>query len=367
MAEVRLVREGKTEFFVPSSLELRKKGPGKKDKFGFYNPAMAESRDISVAVVQAMLNESNRELRVLDGLSSVGARGLRIANEVRGEFKVILNDWDERAIEIARKSIEHNDLRNVETRCENLNVLLCKEKFNYIDIDPFGSPVPYVSMAVRSILPGGILAFTATDTATLCGVYRKTCLRRYNAESLRTWAMHEIGLRILIGYIIKEGARFERALYPILSYSRNYYMRVYFRVKNGARRADKLLENISITKALDFNFKPREVGPLWLGELHDRDFLLSVKRAAKEVELSNRKEVGKLLDRCLEETGMPPFFYDIDALSSYFRKSPPKISRMMRLLEKEGFRVSRTHFRDTSFKTDAPLDEVMKTFRDLTI
>ncbi|RLF50795.1 MAG: tRNA (guanine(10)-N(2))-dimethyltransferase, partial [Thermoplasmata archaeon] len=97
MTEIKLVREGKTEFFVPSSLELKKEGPGKKGKFGFYNPAMAESRDISVAVVRAMLNESTKELKVLDGLSSVGARGLRIANESDGEFKVILNDWNERA------------------------------------------------------------------------------------------------------------------------------------------------------------------------------------------------------------------------------------------------------------------------------
>ena len=367
MAELKLVKEGVTEFFVPSDVKTKDRGPGKKAGVGFYNPAMEESRDLSVLVAQVLVNEIRRDVTILDGLSAVGARGIRIANEVDGAFNVTLNDWNEKAIEIAKMSIEHNRLSNVKTVCENLNVLLCKEKYHYIDIDPFGSPVPYISMAVRSVLPGGILAITATDTATLCGVYKKTCIRRYSSVPLRTWSMHEIGLRILIGYVVREGGRFDRALYPILSYSRDHYMRVFFRVKRGARRADEVVSKIGTTKAYTFDLREKEVGPLWLGDLHDRDFLVSLRRGAREKILGKAKDIDKLLSRCLDEVDMPPLFYDIDALASYFKRSPPKISRMMRLLEEEGYKVSRTHFRDTSFKTDAPLDEVVRVFNDLTI
>jgi len=367
MAELKLMREGNTEFFVPADLRLENRGPGKKLRYGFYNPAMEESRDISVAVVQVLVNEFDREIDVLDGLASIGARGLRIANEVEGNFNVVLNDWSKEAIEIAKKSIEHNNLPNIKTRCEDLNVLLCKERFHYIDIDPFGSPVPYINIAVRSVLPDGILAVTATDTATLCGVYRKTCIRRYSSKPLRTWSMHEIGLRILLGYIIREGARFDKALYPIFSYSKNYYMRAYFKAKKGAKKADELVKNVDTLKTYDFDLREKEVGPLWIGNLHDKGFLVSLRDVIRKKSFRKKRDIEKLVDRCLDEIDMPPLFYDINALASYFKRSPPKIFRMMKVLEKEGYRVSRTHFRDTSFKTDAPLDEVIKVFNDLTI
>lgn len=367
MRGLKIVKEGKTDFFIPSCIELKGKGPGKKDKFSFYNPAMEENRDISVIVVQALVDSFNRNIEVLDGLASVGARGLRIAREVNGDFRVVLNDWNKEAVDIAKKSIEYNNLSNVETSCEDVNVLLCRKRFHYIDVDPFGSPVPYISVAVRALFPDGILAVTATDTATLCGVYPKTCLRRYGALSLRTWCMHEIGLRILLGYIIREGASFDMALYPLLSYSRNYYMRVYLRAKRGAKRVDDLLKKVDKTKIHDFRFKEREIGPLWLGDLHDGEFLVNLNKILDKKDLGCKKGVKELLERCGDEVGMPPFFYDVDALSSYFKRSPPKISRLMNVLEDKGYRTSRTHFRSTAFKTDAPFDEVLKAFSDLTI
>ena len=64
---------------------------------------------------------------------------------------------------------------------KNLNVLLSENRFDYIDIDPFGSPVGFVDSAMRSIKNGGVVACTATDTAALCGVYPRVCQRRYGA------------------------------------------------------------------------------------------------------------------------------------------------------------------------------------------
>jgi len=368
MSSYRLIKEGNTYLFVPPQSGIDGKGPGRKEREGFYNPAMEESRDISVIVAQTLVREmQDKEIRVLDGLSSVGARGLRIANEVKGKLHVVLNDLNEKALHLAEKSIERNNLSNVSIRCDDLNATLSREGFHYIDIDPFGTPVPYIGMAVRRVLPKGILAVTATDTATLCGVYRKTCIRRYNAIPLRTWYMHEVGLRILLGYIIREGARFDRALYPLLSYSRRYYMRVYLRVERGARKADEVMKDIGMLRAYDFNFRRRMVGPLWKGELHDARFLASLREEARKRDFRNKRILIKLLDRCAEEVGMPPFFYDLNILSSHFNRSPPKLNKLMGFLRKEGYRVSRTHFRDTSFKCDAPLDKVLEAFDVLTI
>ena len=86
--------------------------------------------------------------------------------------------------------------------------------FDYIDIDPFGSPNFLLDSSVKRISRGGILAVTATDTSALAGSYPDACRRKYWAEPLRSEMMHEAGLRILIrkGQLI--GAQFEKALTP---------------------------------------------------------------------------------------------------------------------------------------------------------
>ena len=68
--------------------------------------------------------------------------------------------------------------------------------FDYIDVDPFGSPNPFLDAAIKRIARDGILAVTATDTAPLCGTYTNACRRKYWAVPLRNELMHEIGIRI---------------------------------------------------------------------------------------------------------------------------------------------------------------------------
>ena len=38
-----------------------------------------------------------------------------------------------------------------------------KSKFHCIDLDPYGSPVPFIDAAVQSVSDGGLLMVTATD------------------------------------------------------------------------------------------------------------------------------------------------------------------------------------------------------------
>ena len=64
------------------------------------------------------------------------------------------------------------------------------------------SPVGFIDSALRSIKNGGIIACTATDTATLCGVYPKVCIRRYGAIPFHSVVMKEIGLRILTWFYL---------------------------------------------------------------------------------------------------------------------------------------------------------------------
>lgn len=43
------------------------------------------------------------------------------------------------------------------------------DRFTIIDLDPYGSPTPFLDAAVQSIADGGLLCITCTDMAVLCG------------------------------------------------------------------------------------------------------------------------------------------------------------------------------------------------------
>lgn len=363
------MKEGVTSFLVPETGSWSNRGPGTKIGVGFYNPSMEMNRDMSILVVQWFVDTMKKPLKILDGLAASGARGVRIANEVEGNFCVTINDWNKNAAELITKNIKRNKLNNAVARCEDFNRLLCDERFHYIDIDPFGTPVPYIDAAVKGVVSEGVLAVTATDTATLCGVYPKTCLRRYGAVPLRSWIKHEVGLRILIGFICREAAKYDRGIDVLLSYATDHYMRVYVRVWRGAKKADKSLEHLQRVEASDFTIhkkdKVTEIGPLWMGKLHNKNVVLKLKDILQRKTCGTRRGMEKLLERMIEEVDLPPFFYTVDSLSSQLKVSPPKLIFVLTTLNEKGFMAGRTQFDDSAFKTDASREEVCRVIKEL--
>ena len=83
--KVECIVEGKTGVLVLKK-KFSKKGPGSKDKGPFYNPAMELNRDLSVILIQWLVNGSKKHVKLLDGLAASGIRGIRLANEVEGDF-----------------------------------------------------------------------------------------------------------------------------------------------------------------------------------------------------------------------------------------------------------------------------------------
>ena len=82
--------------------------------------------------------------------------------------------------------------------------------------------------AIKRISRNGILAVTNTDTAALTGTYPKACIRKYWSMPKRDYMMHETGLRILIRKVQLVGMQYEKALYPIFSYFKDHYFRIFF-------------------------------------------------------------------------------------------------------------------------------------------
>ncbi len=359
------ITEGSTVLFVPKQ-QNKDKGPGKKQGFPFYNPAMELNRDVSIAMVQWLLSTSERKhFSLLDGLAATGVRGIRFSNELTGSFDVTINDWSEESFLVIKKNVKEKSLDNVTCKNQNLNALLLDEKFDYIDVDPFGSPVSFIDSAMKSIRHHGIIAVSATDTACLCGVYPKVCLRRYAAYPLHGPVMHEIGLRILLGFVGREAAKHEVGIQPILSYKTDHYMRLYVRVHRNIPSANETAKMIQpLLKKDVYPFKDEQgfIGPLWTGSLHTKEIITTLKQITEEKVLGSTKKMMKLCSLFEEEADASLFYYTTNELGSLLRCSPPSLDRLWETFHNCDIPIFHTQFDPTGFKTPASFDEVKTLF-----
>ncbi len=355
----------------------------------FYNPKMKLNRDISVAMVK-VLGISD----FLDALAASGIRGLRMAGEA-GVEKVALNDVSPQAFDLLLKNIARNDLTGCEAICSNANVLMHQRHFQAVDLDPFGSPSPFITAGARSAL--SYLFITATDTAPLCGAHLNSGIRKYMARPLRTDYYPEMGARILLGQACRELVRHDKAMQPLLTHATDHYVRTYLRVHRGARAADKCLEDVGYVEHCPYcgSFKalrePRPdgicsyckgktvlAGPLWLGRIQEADIIAQAAvhlRGSASLRdnpdlqdnpglqdsssLQNRSSprAEKLLLLCASEVDVP-FYYDHHSICERLRITPGRVDRVVEGLRANGWKASRTHFSGLGIKTDAPLKSV---------
>ncbi len=355
--ETEVINEGLTEIEVPRVERLR--GPGRKSRLPFFNPLMRTNRDVSVFVAQTILSDGDN---VLDGLAATGASGLRVALETKCELAVTLNDKNPMCHDLITRNIERNQAKGCSVTCEDLNSLLSRGRFDLVDVDPFGTPVRFVESAVRATADGGVAAITATDTAVLCGSRRRACIRRYSSRPRRTDYCHELGLRILLGYVARAAARFDRGIEPLLCFSADHYFRAIVRVRRGARRADSTLEKLGNlhVHGLGRELIPEKgvAGPLWAGAFLDAAFLGSVRLPSYFPH-----KVSKLLELWREEASSPPLFYTTGEVAREFLSEPPALDRIIGALRDEGFTATRTHFRPDAFKTNADVESIGRILR----
>jgi len=381
--ETQIVDEGEVSLEVPKLENYRKSSkeyvPSETEVF--FNPVMEISRDLSVSSLQ-VLSRGIENLRICDALAGVGARGLRYSAEVKGVGKVVINDWEHEAAELIRRNVKRNGLSVAEVREEEANGLLHnhRPRFHVVDIDPFGTPVPFLDSSFSAISRRGIFLATATDTGPLCGAYRNACVRKYGAVPLRTPYSRELGLRIFIGSVQRRAAAYDLALRPALSHATQHFFRAHFQVSQGAKKSDEVLrEQGYVSHCFDCGRRvvnggliPRlpescecgrdfeHSGPMWLGDFGDKDHLGKVIEDLKTrgFDLQGREE--KLLKLCRAEVDGPATFYDLHEVSSRAGVSPPRFKAVIRDLEGRGFLVTRTHFSDTGIRTDASIEVLIE-------
>ncbi len=387
-----IITEGKVNVVVPKLNEYKKKlsdyAPSKAPVF--YNPVMELNRDFAVLVLQAYQKLLGRDVSVSEPLTGCGLRGIRFAVEVEGIQKVAINDIKPEAVEVACFNAKLNGVKDrVEVINEDANLFLSRhsgprKRFDYVDVDPFGSPVPYIDSALRSLRNGGLLALTATDMAPLCGVHPRACLRKYGGVPLRTEYCHELAVRLLSGCLTMMAAKHEIGTKILFSYSIDHYIRVYAVVGYGAKVADKSVKQMGyilhcfscfhretvfgITAPLKHKCpvcgaKLSTAGPLGLGQIAEKKFCEIIAKAMND--FREKKKLKKVLSLVQNEAKAPVTYYAVDKICDKLNLPVPPQKKVLDKLREEGFQAFLTHFKSRGFRTDAPSDTIKMIMTDL--
>ncbi len=333
----------------------------------FYNPKMKFCRDVDMKVFEK-LNADD----YLDALSATGIRGIRAYLEA--SYNPIFNDKDKKAVKTIKMNLKLNKIE-AEVLNEDANVLMRRRSFTHIDIDPFGSPSMFIDSACYSAKK--YMSVTATDTAALCGSAITSGLRKYSSFVEKTEYYHELGLRNLIGKIAREITKYDKAIDVLISWGKEHYYRVHLKIKRSTRLAGELYKRVGYIfhcrkcgfrdwKSFEdeqmerhicsiCNEKMRMYGPLWIGELHNIDF---IKR------LEKKGEVGELFKRIEEEIDIVTY-YNTHNIACMLKTSPPPLDDLINYLKEVGYKASKTRFGGSTFKTDASIIEIKKAFTSL--
>ncbi|MDO5852135.1 MAG: tRNA (guanine(10)-N(2))-dimethyltransferase [Methanobacteriaceae archaeon] len=373
--DVHNIYEGEVTIEVPDFEKVSSKAPV------FYNPVMQLNRDMSIVVINQYRKLLDHDISICDAFGGTGIRGVRYAKEIEGVTDVTICDVNPLAIDIANKNIMLNNLDNVETLKNDANIVLHSNKglFDVIDIDPFGSPSKYTQATAANIRPGGLICITATDTSALCGTYHDPCYRKYSAKPLKTAYCHENGIRILIAHVARNLAIHQKYLHVLFSHSTEHYMRFYATIDNGGKRTNRSLNNIGFitncSHCLEYNthhgYGPfmddkcpicdntlEVAGPMWLGNIIDKDFLKNMIESLDDLKLNTKEEINELLLKCFDEADGSIGFYDIHKICKVLKISSPKFQDVMDAIKDHGYFISRTHFKPTGMKTNMPLAEI---------
>jgi tRNA (guanine26-N2/guanine27-N2)-dimethyltransferase len=345
------------------------------------------NRSVAVLVLRAYQSLMKKELFICEPLTGSGVRGIRVALEVNGIKSVVINDLNPLAAKLARYNVKKNALYHkiiVENMDANFllnNFTFPTKRFDVIDIDPFGSPSIFVDSALRALRNKGLLALTATDTAPLCGVKPQACIRKYFSTPLRTEYCHELAIRILISYLNFTAAKYDLNVKVLLSYFAHHYVRIYTQIKHGAEAANKTLKeigyifhcfnclyrewfygfiNVIEPKCCVCGGKMSVAGPLWLGELANKEFCL---RTLVEEEGNEFRREVKIIRAILKECDAPPTYYVLDRISKKLNLPSPRKANVIKKLVDKGYQALPTHFDPQGVRSNSPIDVIEKAIK----
>jgi len=369
--------EGKTKLLV-SKGSITEKVPPKEPTF--FNPKAKLNRDFSIIAYSAFLENFEGPKIFLEGLSGIGARGLRVANELKID-NLIINDLNPTALKMAEYSAKINEIKNVEffekEVCRFFSNFSKKgHRGSIVDIDPFGSPAAFFDCGIRATMHGGILSVAATDLQVLNGLFQSACKRKYGGIPVRVEYGNEMAIRLVLGCLRVVAARLGVEVEPIFVESDMHYYRTYVKVRNRPDQNENIgyilhckncgHREMSLEQKQECELCKSKIdvaGPLWIGKIFDKKFIENMLIQIPNLQVD--KVCEKTLNKCLLESEMPGTYYTLDEIAKKMKSSPPKLEEIIENLQENGFVASVTSFNPTGFRTDAEINKITEIFQSI--
>ena len=358
----------------------------------FYNPAQEFNRDLSVLAINAFFTfnkyRKEKEIKKLEEskfsicecLSATGLRAIRYFLELNNNKikEIIANDMDIKAVECIYNNIERNGIDKTnglfkvfQQDCTQL-LYSHSKYFDIIDLDPYGSAIPFIDSAIQSAKSGGLICVTFTDMPVLCGNYPETTFYKYGSIPYKTSFCHEMAKRIALFSISSSASKYKKVIKPLLSFNADFYIRMFLIIKdspedcknnaikygyiyhcrNCQNRIITPLAHVQESKNnktgktnsfIKFNNLTGDskcevcdsnmcmVGPYWIDDIHDEDFidtLLTDLEGENFKYLRYNERIKNFLNAIKEELPLKDqiFSYDYSRFSSDITLSSPKLS-----------------------------------------
>ena len=419
--------EGATLIQLDNNIENDVIGPSTKDyEKVFYNPAMSGSRTRSIILMKHIIESGylgDSEIYAIDGLAASGLRARRWLNELPeklvNRLRVTICDMNENSIKRAKENHQrfppNNEGGILNWRQGDLRSAVLDQGWHWVDVDPFGSPMPFLDTAIQSLAKKAILEISATDTAALAGSSKTALMRRYGARINPDNLAHDSGLRVLMACIARTAAKHDRYAEPILSVWDSHHLRLSLKVRKSVEMANQLEKMLgwriagpnekeviasmresltpkSSTESLPMHcFLPlsypvnredkRVSGPLWIGPLGDFAAMASFTEEEvismctteyypknpmnwdeRDFELERRKIIRSIKNIKNEaEIIEGEFLILTDDLASWRNVgSPPSPIKMIEIINEKGFKAGLSHYPKPSFRTNAPWDVIIE-------
>ncbi|KAK1836795.1 S-adenosyl-L-methionine-dependent methyltransferase [Podospora conica] len=402
---------------------------------------------------------------ILDALSASGLRALRYAHEIPFVTSVTSNDLLKAAVESAKLNVQHNRLEskiNVshDDALAHMYTLISKElrrrdahgkpvksdKYDVVDLDPYGSAAPFLDAAVQSVRDdGGLLCVTCTDSGVWASNgYPEKCYALYGGVPVKGWFSHEVGLRLVLHSIESAAAKYGLAMEPMMSLSIDFYVRVFVRIRKspamvkyqggknmvvyncdsgcGAWTTQPLMRNKPTANKKGSGVFYKHVfaqgptvpekgcehcgstmhmaGPMYAGRIQSPPFIervLAELEEAPEGVYGTRSRIRGMLQTALEEIMLSPeemkdwekadpseirptqkesreaelaaidpypFYVHPSSLAGTIRCQTPPENHFKGALRGLGYRVTRSHCKPGSIKTDAPWSIIWHVMRE---
>ncbi|RMD41072.1 hypothetical protein DV735_g4018, partial [Chaetothyriales sp. CBS 134920] len=349
--------------------------------------------------------ETKVPFTILDALSASGIRAMRYAREIPFATTIIANDFSQDAVRSIELNISHNDVSHVvHSNLGDARAFMYSKvgnerppspgyvhRFDVIDLDPYGTAAPFIDASLNAITDGGLLCVTCTDAGVFASNgYPEKAYALYGGIPLKGAHSHEAGLRLILNSIATTAAKYGIAIEPLLSLSIDFYARVFIRVHKSPSAVKLLAGTTMIVYSCDNGCGSWVTQPLarnqervdraggtffkhsfaqapsspQLCPLHNPEF---VRRILDRLETADKTTYGTLdlIPRLpLETIDAAPLFFIPNYISKVLHCSVPTENAFRGALRHLGYRVTRSHCKAGSIKTNAPFAVIWEVMRE---